>query len=240
MYDTQTLIVIKWIKNKKLLTFIKEFCYNLKFYSVGSFTNSLQKIILNYPKLCFDIGFSHLIIFSSYKNKNFLKISKTPRGPAVIFLIIKYAIRNEICITSYFKNQFNSPILLLNNFNHEKKNLQIISTIIRQLFPDRKTNDKSIDKPSEIILFDFNSLYNKIEVRNYIVNGVSRLIPRYLRKDKKQIDSSSNLGFENGLSYIKKKNNKKNSKNISFIRVIEVGPRLTLETIDFVGLQQTT
>nr|UXY87958.1 Brix-domain-containing protein [Cryptomonas curvata] len=236
MLLTQILISYNSVKSKKFLTFIKEFCFVISSYSVCSFTKSLQKIILKYPKLCLDLGFSHLIIFSSYKNKNFLKVSKTPQGPAVIFLIIKYAIKNEICAALNFKPRFNSPVLLLNNFNSNKKNLQMVSTIIRQLFPAKNTDNNLLDKPFEIILFDFNILCNKIEVRIYSVQGISKLIPRYLRKNNKKESVDCNLSFKNSLTSTKKKNCEKNNKNAAFIRIMEVGPRLTLKTIDLFGL----
>lgn len=234
MFEPKILIISKWIQSKKFIILIKEFCSILSSYSISSFTNSIQTIILKYPKFCFASGFSHLIVFCSYKNKHFLKVFKTPRGPGVIFLINKYAIKNEVNTTSFFKPKFSSPVLLLNNFNSNKKNLQIISALVRQLFPDKKTNNCLIGKHSEIILFDLNSLHNEIEVRIYLIQGVSKLIPRYLRKNKKTIDLNFELFVKNNLGNNKITNYNNSSNNYAtFIRVIEIGPRFTLETIGF-------
>ena len=193
--------------------------------SVNSFTYSLEKIIFKYPKLSYELGFSHSIFFFSNKNRNFLQICKSPYGPILIFLITKFAIRKEINITKSIRFQFNSSILFLNNLNSSKKNLQIISTLIKQLFPDRLTNSTFLYKASDGILFDFDSLNSKIEVRIYRIFGFSTLIPRLLRKNNQK--KQTNLSLNKTLSNLKIKGN----KNVSLVRIIEIGPRFTLKII---------
>jgi hypothetical protein len=230
------LIIYRINKKKKFVSFVKEFYRIMESYSVIGLTCSLEKLIYKYPKICSKLGFTNIIMFSSIENRNFLQISKTPYGPIVIFLIKKFMIGNEINIILPPKKILHSTFLLLNNFNSKKENLQIITTLIRQLFPNKTIKNNFVGNFSEGILFDFDSYTNDIDVRVYRIQGISRLLPRYLRKNnKKKID------------VIKTEKNQKNifpvlndeaftKKNIasSLIRVIEIGPRFTLHTINLI------
>jgi len=228
-FDCRLLIVSRIPKNKKFLAFVKEFCFIFNLNSVNGFTYSLEKIIMKYPKISLELGFSHSLFFFSNKNRNFLQISKSPYGPILTFIITKFAIRKEINKLN-FPVFLDSPILLLNNLHSDKNNLQIVSTLIRQLFPNKTLQGEFFKKHSEGILFDFNSNHNKIEVRIYKILGFSTLVPRALRKTRKKnkTDLYIKSNFEKTSSILQIKNKKK----VDFIRIIEIGPRFTLQQID--------
>jgi hypothetical protein len=230
------LIICKSIKSKKFVNFVKEFYRIIASYSVIGLTDSFEKLIYKYPKICFKLGFTNTIIFSSLENRNFLQLSKTPYGPIVIFLITKFTIGKEINIISSDKKKLHSTLLLLNNFNYKKKNLQIITTMIRQLFPNNTAKNNFFGNFSEGILFDFDSYNNNIEVRIYRIQGVSRLLPRYLRKYKKKKSDCTETGYteQSKFSTLITEKYTKENKASSLIRVIEIGPRFTLQTINII------
>nr|UXY88461.1 Brix-domain-containing protein [Cryptomonas curvata] len=234
--STLVLFISKSIKSKKFLNFVKEFYRIIASYSVIGLTDSFEKLIYKYPKICFKLGFTNTIIFSSIENRNFLQLSKTPYGPIVIFLITKFTIGKEINVILPGKRKLQSTLLLLNNFNYKKENIQIITTMIRQLFPNKTAKNNSFSNFLEGILFDFDSYNNNIEVRTYRIQGISRLFPRYLRKYKKKKSDYIETGNtdQNKFSILNTENYTKENKASSLIRVIEIGPRFTLQTINII------
>ena len=230
------LVICKSIKSKKFESFVREFYRIIASYSVIGLTSSFERLIYKYPKICFKLGFTNTIIFSSLENRNFLQLSKTPYGPIVVFLITKFTIGKEINFFLPGKKKLISTLLLLNNFNSKKVNLQIIITMIRQLFPNKKNKNNFFGNFSECILFDYDTYNNNIDVRIYRIQGVSKLFPRYLRKyKKKKSDCIENrTSDQNTFSTLNTENYKKENKILSLIRVIEIGPRFTLKTINII------
>nr|UXY87460.1 Brix-domain-containing protein [Cryptomonas sp.] len=231
-YSPLVLVISNKIKNKRFFRLVIEFNSFIYLYSVNGLPNPMEEIILKFPSISCKLGFSHVIIFSEKKSRQFIQISGIPRGPSVTFYIVKFAIRREISLKC-FKNDVQSmPLLLFNDFSYKKEKLLIIYGLIRQLFPNTNINRNFLKKISKSVLFELDPKLNKVEVRVYQIQGIMPIIPRHLRKYKKNYYSKSDKNYEYEVEKTNTELCTSKSRYLSLVRMVEIGPRITMKVIN--------
>nr|UXY86993.1 Brix-domain-containing protein [Cryptomonas paramecium] len=221
------LIIVNFRNYKKFKLFCKYICINLFVRSILKLSNKLKTLLLSHSTIANEIGFTHKIIFYKKKNKNFLQILKNPRGPSVIFLIVKFGIKKKNDFVNKLSFHLNSSFLLLNNFIWSKRSC-VIYKIIQQLFPSIKFKYNSLYKAYKTVLVDFNlNEKNHIEIRLYQVKSMPVLLPRIFRKNKNLTNFTKIINPEKTCTNISD-----NQKRASLVKITELGPRITIKTVD--------
>ena len=64
-------------------------------------------------------GINNLMIFTSSKTHNYLRLLKTPEGPTLTFKIVSYCTMSEVInsINKSFSRVFTPPLLIMNGFS---------------------------------------------------------------------------------------------------------------------------
>ena len=119
-------------------------------YSSMKLQESDKTKIQEYIKASKIFDVSHMIIFTSTSQHNYMRFIKLPEGPTVTFKIVSYCDRADVLNAQMRKKSFNtqfiSPILIMNGFNSEivaenvrnlpgKHHYQIVSQMIQSMFP---------------------------------------------------------------------------------------------------------
>lgn len=162
-----------------------------------------------------------------------LKLGKTPVGPTLYFRIEKYCLMKSIRkkLVSNKKKKYHdptksfnfSPLVVLNNFErvsdkvldslsvNKSKAISLSALSFQNMFPKININKVKVADCKRIILFNYASDKDIIEVRHYLVQLKFRNISKNLKKvleNSKDLDLSSFKNFsevlngENRLDYV--------------------------------------
>ena len=92
-------------------------------YSSMKLQESDKTKIQEYIKASKIFDVSHMIIFTSTSQHNYMRFIKLPEGPTVTFKIVSYCDRADVLNAQMRKKSFNtqfiSPILIMNGFNSD-------------------------------------------------------------------------------------------------------------------------
>ncbi|KAI9202126.1 Brix domain-containing protein [Polychytrium aggregatum] len=203
-------------------------------------------------------GVTHSVIFSRTEKGPNLRIARFPRGPTVHFQIASYSLTKDVlALQKTPKSPGNdyktAPLIVLNNFSPESKHMKLVATILQNLFPTINVSTIKLAEARRVVLFNYNSDTNEIEMRHYGVNvkmsGVSKSIKSVIQTTVPNLQGyddisefvlrgafASESDVEDGpdvtmplpQKYIGKGN--KQSENRS-IRLAELGPRMGLKLV---------
>ncbi|AFP65337.1 hypothetical protein CMESO_148 (nucleomorph) [Chroomonas mesostigmatica CCMP1168] len=219
------------IRSKKLYLLFNEFCFFMRMNWILEIPKFIKKEILNFPLICKKIGIDYVWVFSEKKSYCFLCLSKIPKGPLILFKLLKFSLKNEIVISKKkYKNFKEIPILLLNNFSSILENEIIIETTLKDVFFFERRKKLIFQKQKNVIFFDFLRSKKIIECRFYKFWGTILLFPRVLRKKNFLINKNNirkNYNKERGIPL-----NKKKTTCLSSLILEEVGPRLTFKLLE--------
>jgi len=229
-----SLILLFDHKNKRFFNLVQDFSLSLSPFSISGLTRHLEKIIsvdLNLAKL---LKITHIWIFSQRKLSLFVHFSPLFTRKTLSFEITRYTLKKEFPGQKKLKSNIQSNVFLFLNNISEKSELGIfLNKNLRKLLPIKKDTQTIIGNFSRCILFDFNPISEILEYRCYLICNNNLIIPRTLRKlikfkkNPKVIFSNKNkLSFH---SVFKDKLRIDQIKNI--IRVVEIGPRLTIKIL---------
>ncbi len=136
------------------------------------------------------LGVTHLLIFSKTESNNYLRIGRIPRGPTLTFKLQAYSLSKDVLALqnrpkspgSDFKT---APLVVLNNFDNSQKHVQLVSTLLQNLFPSIKLQSMKLADCRRVILFDMNPETQEIEFRHYSITvkltGVSKSIKNLIQ-----------------------------------------------------------
>ncbi|KAJ4433593.1 hypothetical protein ANN_15903, partial [Periplaneta americana] len=199
---------------------------------------------------------SHMCIFTSTTLGTYLKIARLPQGPTLTFWVHSYSLSRDV--VSMMKKQFvfeklfrNAPLIILNNFSGEGLQMKLMASMFQNMFPTINVTKAKLSSIRRCTLLSYNTTSKLIDFRHYAIKAV----PVGLSKGVKKLVQSKvpNLGrFEDVSEFISKSGQLSESEaeddpeshvtlpqkmpsrgNMPFtqsaLRLIELGPRLTLQ-----------
>lgn len=92
---------------------------------------------------------SHLLVFSKSGNGGVnLRVGRIPRGPTITFHVETYSlIKDVLALQARPKSPGHeyqsSPLVVLNNFSSGEKHVQLMATVLQNMFPAIKVNKVS-------------------------------------------------------------------------------------------------
>ena len=229
-----SLILLFVHKNKRFFNLVQDFSLSLTPFSISGLTKYLEKIIsvdLNLAKL---LKITHIWIFSQRKLSMFVHFSPLFTKKTLSFEITRFVLKKEFPGQKNLKSNIHSNVFLFLNNISDKSELGIfLNKNLRKLLPIKKDTENILGNFSRCILFDFNSISEILEYRCYHVCNNNLIIPRTIRKlIKFKKNSQAILSNKKKLScysIFKDKLRIDRIKNI--IRVVEIGPRLTIKIV---------
>uniref|UniRef100_A0A914DKM5 Brix domain-containing protein n=1 Tax=Acrobeloides nanus TaxID=290746 RepID=A0A914DKM5_9BILA len=214
--------------------------------------NNFKDFIVNAAPL----GVSHLTVFTKTEEHINMRIMRLPQGPTVSFRVKNYSLARDILSSLkrpvIFQELFlNSPLVVLNGFNQpDAKHLNLVQSLIQNMFPSIHVDTLNLANIRRTVLVNYELETDTIEFRHYAI----KTVPAGLSKSAKKIVQSRipdlskyedisdyflNPGALSESEYeeeqvevdlpqdLKTRGCKKGQK--TKIRLVEIGPRLTLQ-----------
>lgn len=198
----------------------------------------------------FDI--THMIVQSQTVLNTHIRLCKTPEGPTIWLKINSYSTCSSIrksqkvpyTITKSFYQ--NSPLVVLNNFTNKENHIQILATMLQNMFPTIDVTNIKIQQCKRVVLFNYNTDDNTIEFRHYAITTVPVDLTKNIRKVIKKILPKNLNKYQDINEWVENPNSisdseadinedsKFTSQDLSMsqkfaVKLKEVGPRMTLQ-----------
>ncbi|KAJ3210278.1 hypothetical protein HDU67_005436 [Dinochytrium kinnereticum] len=135
---------------------------------------------------------SHMLIFSSTEAGVNFRIGRIPRGPTLNFKVLSYVLSKDIRALqnrpkspgSDFKV---SPLVVLNNFNDDAKQIKLMATVFQNLFPPINVKTMKLTEARRVVLLHRDPEADTIELRHYSIDvkavGVSKSVKSIIQAD---------------------------------------------------------
>ncbi|KAK9767003.1 rRNA-binding ribosome biosynthesis protein [Basidiobolus ranarum] len=202
------------------------------------------------------LGVTHYMIFSRTDTGTNLRIARNPRGPTLTFRVLKYSLIKDVLRLQRTPKSPGSeyrspPLLVLNNFGGENKEMKLMTSMFQNLFPPINVQNMHLNDARRVVLLNYNSETQTIDFRHYcigvkpigVTKGVKKIITSELPKLGKFEDISeyvlreafaSESDVEDGpdstvtlAQNYHGRNNRKSEQRA--IRLTELGPRLEMK-----------
>ncbi|KAL7751895.1 rRNA-binding ribosome biosynthesis protein [Sorochytrium milnesiophthora] len=136
---------------------------------------------------------SHMMVFTSSETGTNLRIGRLPHGPTLCFRVLNYSLMCDVAAAQKAPKAQNgpafqhSPLLVLNNFNSEQRQVKLLATMLQSMFPTIDVQTMQISKTRRVVLFNYNSETETVDVRHYVIDvraaGVSGSIKSIVSGD---------------------------------------------------------
>lgn len=94
------------------------------------------------------LNVTHMMLFSKTDNGTNIRILRTPRGPTLTFHVKQYTLAKDV-ISSLRRPHMEQklfqhhPLLVMNKFSGEGREIQLMATIFQNMFPSINVNKVS-------------------------------------------------------------------------------------------------
>ncbi|KAJ1734739.1 rRNA-binding ribosome biosynthesis protein [Coemansia biformis] len=219
--------------------------------------------IKDYVAVSSQLSLSHLMLFSQTEAGANLRIGRFPRGPTLHFRVGSYSLAQD-CLrlqkTPHTSSiEFNTPpLLILNNFGGEGKQLKLITAMLQNMFPSINPSTMRLAEARRVVLFNYNAETDAIDFRHYtivvrpvgVTKGVKRVvmsktapsmakfgdISEYVMQQAFASESDVEDGPESSVTlaqdYVGRNNTKDEQRAV---RLMELGPRMELKLMKVEG-----
>ncbi|XP_037068441.1 suppressor of SWI4 1 homolog [Pollicipes pollicipes] len=205
------------------------------------------------------LGVTHLCLFTRTQISTYMKLAKFPRGPTLTFRVHDYTLSRDVLhslkrMVTYSKQFLHGPLLILNNFSGSEPHVQLMATMLQNMFPVLNIHKLKLNNLRRAVLFSYNAQDQTIDFRHYTIKvvpvgiskGVKKLVNRthvpnmgrlqdmadfvmkagYMSESEGEDDPSSHVELPQP---VRSRGNIVNAQ--SAVRLVELGPRLTLQLI---------
>ncbi|XP_071820533.1 suppressor of SWI4 1 homolog [Apostichopus japonicus] len=205
------------------------------------------------------LGVNYFSVFSKTDLGNNLRVMRLSRGPTMTFRITEFSLAKDIASSikkqSMYAGQFlHPPLLVLNNFGGTSLHLKLMATMFQNMFPPIDVNEVKINSIRRCVMVNYNEETKLIDFRHYSIKalpvGMSRCVKKLIQPKIPSLQhyqdvsdyflNTGNLseseaeldGEHNEVTLPQKMTSRGNiAKEKSAVRLVEIGPRMTLELI---------
>ncbi|KAK0428459.1 hypothetical protein QR680_010820 [Steinernema hermaphroditum] len=146
--------------------------------------NNLKDFIVNGAVL----GVTHVMVLTRSENSVHFRIIRSPQGPTVYFKVKEYTLARDV--RSHQKRSYimpemfqSAPLVVMNGFNNpEKKHLQLVQTMVQNMFPVMNVDTLKLSKVKRCVLWNYNEEDDTIEFRHYSIKSVPAGVNKTTKK----------------------------------------------------------
>jgi len=227
-------------------------------YTAVNLKVTKSNVLKDFVHIAGPYGISHFITFSKTDLSPYMKICRLPRGPTLTFRVNEYSLMKDITAIlkrpKTFGEQFkHPPLVVLNNFDNELKEMKLMTTMFQNMFPAIKVHKIKLSTIKRCAMFTYDKETDTVEFRHYNIEatpvGVNKGIKRLLKPKVPNLGTLNDISdLIEGGAYLSESEGEdaEESKvvlpqrmtgrgnlksNQSSIKLTEMGPRLTLELI---------
>lgn len=201
------------------------------------------------------LGVTHSIILSQTELSTNIRFARVPRGPTLTMRVLSYTlIKDLVAAESHPKSPgleyASPPVLILNNFNGEQKEHQLMVSFFQNLFPPLDVANMKLTDARRVLLLSYSKEHNSFEWRHYNINakvaglskGIKKIlqsnipdleglqdISEFIMKDTMLSDSEADDNGETTVTLAQNYVGKNTKSAQRRITLTEIGPRMTLQ-----------
>ena len=216
-------------------------------------------VVKDYVQIAGPLNVTHMIGFTKTELGPYIKIARFPRGPTLTFRVNEYVMARDVKSSlkrqiTYDKQFLHHPLLIMNGFSGDARELQLTSSMFQNMFPSINVSKVKLNTIKRCVLLNRDEESGNIEFRHYTI----KVVPTGLSKGMKKIatgkipnlskfeDMTEFLNSKGGMTSDSEGEEDETSKVLlpqavsargnlpqeqSAIRLVELGPRMTLKLI---------
>ncbi|KAK3915446.1 Suppressor of SWI4 1-like protein [Frankliniella fusca] len=251
-------VIHRGIVTKQLLHLTKDFRKVMEPFTASSLKVRKKNSIKDFVSVAGLLHVSHLCAFTCTEKSQYLKICRLPRGPTLTFRIHNYSLAGDVVSLQrkqlVFRKQFqHAPLVVLNGLSDEGQQLKLMSSMFQNLFPTINLTKVNLSTIRRCLLLNYDPETRMIDFRHYAIKvvpagvskGVKKLLQNKVPNLSKFNDISEFMTKSGMLSDSEAEDDPKSHVTLpqklasrgsqiaekSAIRLLELGPRMTLQLI---------
>lgn len=213
--------------------------------------NNLRDFIVNGTTL----GVTHVIVLTRSEQSVTFRTIRAPQGPTLSFKVIGYTLSKDVVRSQrhalHFQQQFETPpLVVMNGFTDPtKKHLHLVQSFFQNMFPTFNIDEIKLSKVRRCVMINYSSDADTIDVRHYgikaVPSGVSKSAKKLLQNKVPDLSKFKDIseyflrpGQQSDSEFEGEQKEIELPQDLSTrgcrvgqktnIRLIELGPRLTL------------
>ncbi|XP_049780747.1 protein Peter pan [Schistocerca cancellata] len=251
-------IIHRGIVGNSILELVKDFRRVMEPFTATSLKARKKNVIKDFVSVAGLLHVSHMGIFTRTELSPYMKLARLPRGPTLTFRIENYTLARDVVSSLrrqlIFHRQFeHAPLVVLNNFAGEGRHLKLIASMFQNMFPTINLTKVNLNNIRRCVMLNYNSTSKLIDFRHYAIKvvpvGLSRSVKKLVQSKVPNLarysDVSEFLTNPDQLSESEAEDDPSSHVTLpqkiasrgnitsgqSAIRLVEMGPRLTLQLI---------
>ncbi|XP_067122245.1 suppressor of SWI4 1 homolog [Centruroides vittatus] len=254
-----TFVIYRGKLGKYTAELLRDFRKVMEPFTASNLKVQKRNVIKDFVSVAGLLHVTHLVVFTKTEISINLRIARLPRGPTLTFRVLNYTLARDVISSlrrqvTYASQFMSHPLLVLNNLSGEGMHLKLIASMFQNMFPSININNVNLNGIRRCVLLNYDAESDTFDFRHYTIKvipcGVSKPIKKIIQNKvpnlsqfediSEFITKSGNLseseaepdGPENEVvlpQHISSRGNIKSEK--SAIRLIELGPRMTLQLI---------
>ncbi|XP_046488057.1 protein Peter pan [Neodiprion pinetum] len=250
-------VIQRGLPGGHILELTKDFRRVMEPYTASSLKARKRNTIKDFVSVSGALHVSHMCIFTRTELGMYLKLCRIPRGPTLSFKITSFSLARDVVSTikkqMVFEEAFkHSPLMVLNNFSGEGMQMKLMTSMFQNMFPTINLTTVNLSTIRRCVCLNYNSVTKLIDFRHYAIKmvpvglskGVKKIVQAKVPNLSKCQDFSEFLtkptfseseAEEDPTSHVtlpQKLSSRGNHKSgTSAIRLIELGPRITMQLI---------
>lgn len=228
-------------------------------YTAESLKVRKKNVLKDFAAVAGPLGVTHFLIFTKTENSVNLRLARLPRGPTLHFKVSQYSLIKDV-VSSLKRHRMHDqqfthhPLLVLNNFGVPGMHVKLMATMFQNMFPSINVHKVSLNAIKRCVMINYNPETQLIDFRHYSLKvvpvgmskGIKKLlqekfpnmskfedISELLMKGANLSESEAELDGDHNTTELPQvyagRGNMKAQQ--SAVRLIEIGPRMTLQLI---------
>lgn len=251
-------VVHRGIVTKQLLHLTKDFRKVMEPFTASSLKVRKKNSVKDFVSVAGLLHVSHLCAFTCTERSQYLKLCRLPRGPTLTFRIHNYSLAGDVVSLQrkqlVFRKQFqHAPLVVLNGLSGEGQHLKLMSSMFQNLFPTINLTKVNLSTIRRCLMLNYDPETRLIDFRHYAIKvvptgvskGVKKLLQNKVPNLSKFNDISEFMTKAGMLSDSEAEDDPNSHVTLpqrlasrgsqiaekSAIRLLELGPRMTLQLI---------
>ncbi|PAA71227.1 hypothetical protein BOX15_Mlig001256g2, partial [Macrostomum lignano] len=175
--------------------FVKQLATDLRLafepYTAMRLRFSKSNVLKDAVAIAGKFAVSHLVYFTHPSDSINMRIVACPHGPTLTFRVLSYCLRADVLSAARRINSSASiyqhpPLLIMNGFTGEGRQLRLLTTTFRSLLPSLNLQQLNLRTVRRCLLLNYDPETDQIQLRHYSVRlaprGVSKAVRRLRRK----------------------------------------------------------
>nr|CAG4643911.1 EOG090X0508 [Lepidurus arcticus] len=201
---------------------------------------------------------THFCVFSRSEISPYLRLARFPHGPTLTFRVMQYCLSRDVISAQKRQNTYDlqfktRPLVVLNNFSGEGMQMKLMASMFQNMFPSINVAKVKLSTIRRCVLFTYDSANQTVEFRHYSIKvkpvGISKAVKKLVQTKVPDLSRFNDITefMENAGQMSESEGEDDPASNVvlpqklasrgnqaglqSSIKMIELGPRMTLQLI---------